>query len=79
MGKLEITDKTKTHWYANYKGYEIELLKEDEGYYIIVQGDDGYLYDGYWGDNTNTFKEALDEALRGSELAQLHNKEKGQE
>lgn len=63
-----ISKQTKTELWATYKQHEIEILKEDEGYYIIVQGDGGYLYDGYWGDNSNTFEDALAEALEGSEL-----------
>lgn len=68
--KLVISHKNSKELWATYKNhYEIEILKEDDGgFFIIVQGDEGYLYDGYWGDNDNTFDEALKEALRGSEL-----------
>lgn len=68
MSKPVITKQDEKELWAEYKHHIIEILKEDEGYYIIVQGDGGYLYDGYWGDDTNTFQEALDEALDGSEL-----------
>lgn len=69
--------QNKKELWAEYKDHNIQILKEDEGYYIIVQGDGGYLYDGYWGDNEDTFEDALAEALRGSELEKDQGQKNG--
>lgn len=67
--KPKITSQDDKELWATYKGAEIEILKEDDGYYIIVTHEDGgYCYDGYWGDNEATFDDALTEAIKGSLL-----------
>ena len=65
---MPITSQDDSELHGTYDGHQIQIQKEDSGFYIIVDNRNGrgMMYDGYWGGNTDTFADAWAEALRGS-------------
>lgn len=67
----QIKDYTGTEFFGWYRGYQVEVKREppDLGYYIMVSGDTGYLYDGWWTEGEwRPIDDAIYEALYGSQL-----------
>ena len=63
---LEISD---SHYVGEYKDWRIDINREeDDKWYIMVFGDNGYAYDGYWRDYSNDIYAAILQALSGSRL-----------
>lgn len=65
-----IHEKSDDQFRGVYKGYEIEINREESGgFYIYVRNPNvsfGTTYDGYWGEDDNTMDEAIHQALLGS-------------
>lgn len=69
--KVKTVKREENVFWGEYEAHDIEIFRErlDEDWYIIVQGDGGYLYDGYFNDSADaTIDEAIEEALEGSGL-----------
>ena len=67
--KRFIYEHTKSTFRASYKGHEIHITRERGArpWYIQVTSQSGcYAYDGWWGKEWNTMKEAITQALTGS-------------
>ena len=68
---LKTFEKDDEHFSGEYKDWSIEITKEQEltdHWYIIVQGDNGILYDGYYESYTDGIDEVILQALKGSML-----------
>lgn len=70
---LKTFEKDEEHFSGEYKEkgnyWSIEITKEEEltdHWYIIVTGDLGTNYDGYWESYTATIDDAIIQALQGS-------------
>ena len=70
MKKIKILIKTEGEFFGYYKDYSIDIHRESPMvFYIIVQGDKGVAYDGYYHSNKIiTMEDAIEEALRGSKI-----------
>jgi hypothetical protein len=69
LRSLKTLEKSDTHFVGDYKDWRIDINREeDDEWYIMVFGDKGYAYDGYWRDYTNDINAAILKALRGSLL-----------
>ena len=68
---LKTFEKTETHFSGEYKGWSIEINKEEEledHWYIMVTGDKGTAYDGYFEEYHNDIDAVILQALKGSQL-----------
>lgn len=82
MKAMQVIEKTTNSFYGRYgKGdqvYEVIVDRDSkhDDWYIQVYNDGGWLYDGWFDDSADaTMAQAIDEALKGSELRAEHPKQ----
>lgn len=72
LGRVSI--RTSKQIIGRYRDYDIEINREEDGrFYIYVHNpyiSFGTAYDGWWGDKQKSIDEALQEAFRGSQIAE---------
>lgn len=71
--RVRTLERSDDEFYGRYRGAEISIERDheshDHAFYIIVKESTGFtLYDGWWGDRTQTLDHAIEEALLGSQM-----------
>lgn len=66
---MRTISESHRHFYGTHKGSTIDIQLDADGrWYIIVQNENGYGYDGWAPESVTTLKEAKAEAVRGARL-----------